>query len=216
MDLQKRFDDGEIIEFQTPTVVLASASPRRSKNLETAGFSFVVIKSSVDDTEINFNHKHEGVGLGEVKRYVQLMAITKIEPFIDRIKNGAVLTADTVACCRGRVLEKPLTVERCREQHQFLSGRTNYAVTAYAVYYGEKIISRVRVSKVKIEPLSPAALDKICAEPETLGAAGYRSSGSIRQYLKIKNLDHERNVQGLDPKIVAGMLEKVGFPTPKL
>lgn len=212
MTLQQRFNNGEIIEFNEPTIVLGSASATRTKLLTDAGIDFVKIISPVDDNDINYQHPHEGVSKRALVQYMKKMALVKLDPFIGRIKNGAVITADTTAFYRGRILEKPLTREKCREQHQLLSGKTNHAYTAVAVHYNGKTLCRVMISKVRISPLPKDVLETICNEPATLQAAGYRIAGAIGPFVKIKNNAHRLNVMGLDPGMVRKMLRKVGFP----
>jgi len=202
----------EQIKFEKPTIVLASASPRRAKHLTDAGIEFVQIPSPVDDTELNDAHPHVGVSRRKEIKYTKQMALAKLQPFIGNVKNGAVITADTTAYCKGRILEKPLTANKCREQHEFLSGKTNLAITAVAIYYNGKIASRAMISKVKIKPLSSQVIDEICGKSETLDAAGYRSAGAINPYVVIKSNPHRLNVQGLDPSLVKKLLRKVGFP----
>ena len=210
-ELQQRFDNGETIEFDTPTIVLGSASATRTKILTDAGIEFVKIISSVDDNDINYQHPHENVSKRALVQYIKKMALAKLDPFIGRIKNGAVITADTIAFYKGKILEKPLTREKCREQHELLSGKTNYAYTAVAVHYNGKTLCKVMISKVCIRPLPECVLNKICDEPATLHAAGYRIAGVIAPYVKIKNNAHRHNVMGLDPGMVRKMLASIGF-----
>jgi len=181
-NLQERFNSGEIIEFEKPTVVLASASPRRSRLLTEHGVEHVVIVSTVDDTDINFEHPHEGVSKKQEIEYSKQMALAKLAPFVNKIKNGAVICADTSVFCAGKILEKLLTVEKCRAQHQFLSGKKNINYTAYAVYYNGVVLCRVMATKVKIKPLSAELIEQICKEPEILDCAGYRHQGLIAPY----------------------------------
>ena len=210
-DFQKQFDNGETIVFDKPTLILASASPRRAKHLQDAGIEFIKIISSVDDSQINYDHPHSGVSRRQWRKYVKQMALAKLGPFIGKIQNGAVVTADTTVYCKGHIIEKPITPEKCREQHEFLSGKTNYVYTAVAVHFNGKTVCRLMASKVKIKKLPNHLIDEICCEKETLDAAGYRSAGAIAPYVIIKSNAHRKNVQGLDPKCVSKILRKLGF-----
>lgn len=209
-DLQKCFNDGEIIEFDKPTVVLASASPRRSRLLTDAGISHVQIVSTVDDTELNMQHPHEGINKKQQIEYAKKMVMAKLQPFFGKIKNGAVITADTSVFCNGRILEKPITKERCKEQHEFLSGKTNINYTTYAVYYNGKVLCKVMATKVKLKKLSAELIESICNEPEVLDCAGYRNQGQIKPFLRFKE-SHRANLTGLHVPFVVRMLKKVGF-----
>jgi len=209
-DLQQRFNKGETIEFENLTIVLASASPRRSKILHDTGVEYVQIVSSVDDTELNKKFPHEGISKIKALNYVKKMALAKLQPFIGKIKNGAVITADTSILCDGRILEKPLTKERCKEQHEFLSGKANINYTAYAVYFDGKVLCKVMPTKVKVKRLPPQVIESICNEPEILDCAGYRNQGQINPYLRF-NKKHTNNLTGLYFPFVLGVLKKVGF-----
>jgi len=85
-NLQQRLNDDEVIEFETPTIVLASASPRRAKMLEKYGVRFVRILSSFDDIELNNQFPHEGVTKKQESHYAKSMALAKLQPFVDKIK----------------------------------------------------------------------------------------------------------------------------------
>ena len=183
-ELQNRFNCGEVIELASPTVVLASASPRRSRLLDAAGIKHVKVVSTVNDSELNYKFAHDGIGESQAVEYVEQMALAKLAPFVGKIKNGAVITADTIIYCDGKILEKPLTVERCREQHEFISGKTNINYTGYAVYYNGKKLSRVMPTKVSVDVLPKEIIEQILLEPEILDCAGYRNQGNISNYLR--------------------------------
>ena len=209
--LQAKFNSGENIEFEKPTIVLASASPRRSQLLSNAGVRHIQIVSSVDDTELNSQHAHEGVSQEQEIEYAKQMALAKLQPFIGRVKNGAVITADTTVFCNGRILEKPITKERCKEQHEFLSGKTNINYTAYAIYFNGQVLCEVMATPVKIQKLSPETIEAICNEPEILDCAGYRNQGQIGAFLKFKE-SHRANLTGLHIPFILRMLKKIKFP----
>ncbi|MCL2848020.1 MAG: Maf family protein [Firmicutes bacterium] len=209
-ELQNRFNNGEIIEFSKPTIVLASASPRRARLLENTRLEFEIIVSTVDDTALNNKFPHEGIDSGWAMEYAKKMALAKLKPFVGKIKNGAVITADTIIWCDGRILEKPLTIDKCREQHEFLSGKININYTAYAIYYNGKVLSSVMPTTVKVENIPLEIIEVICLEPEILDCAGYRNQGQINAYLNF-NREEADNLTGLYIPKVIEMLKKVRF-----
>jgi len=209
-ELQKKFKNGEVIEFDTPTIILGSSSPRRSRLFKENNIPHVQIPSTVDDTELNHLHPHKDVSKKQVIAYAKNMALAKLKPFIGKVVNGAVITMDTTAYLEGRILEKPITPECCREQHLFISGKTNIAYTAYAIYCNGKTVCRVMASKVKIKKLPEDIITACCSDPETLDAAGYRNLGPIFPYVKIRE-SHRANVTGVHIPFVLKMLKAVGF-----
>ena len=210
MDLQKRFDNGEKIEFEVLTIVLASGSPRRSAILDEAGIPFVKIVGGFDESELEAAYDHNNVSLKQAKKYAKVVAAAKLIPFQQRIKNGAVITCDTTVWCDGKIIEKPITKERCEEQHRFLMGKNNYAITGYAVYYKGLVIVDVMCSTVKIVNMSDGVIEAICSEEETLDSSGYRNEGAIEPYLFVS--DKERaNMMGICPAMVKKLLKKIKF-----
>jgi len=210
-DLQTRFNNGDVIEFDKPTIVLASASPRRSRLLDSTGIEYVKILSGLDDSEFNYDFPHENVTHKQTRKYAEAMAIAKLEPFKNRIVNGAVVTADSTVFCRGRILEKPHSIEHCREQHELISGKTNYAYNAIAVYYNGKITSKVLRVRLRIKPLPEHIIDEICNEPEILDCAGYRHQGAIGPYCSFKTKNSASIIAGLNVPVVEKLLKRVGY-----
>jgi len=208
-NLNDRLSRGEIIEFAKPTIILASASPRRAKKLTEHGIEFIQIKSPVDDSEINEQFPHEGINKRQQLKYVKKMALAKLQPFIGKVKNGAVITCDTTALCDGRILEKPVTKEKCREQHEFISGKTAYTYNAMAVYWepSGKTRCAVEIIKVKFKPLPAEVIEIICNEPETLDCAGYRRAGALGAYV----VNNAPLSNGICMPLVLKMLKKLGF-----
>jgi len=200
----------EKIVFDTPTIVLGSGSPNRAKILTENGIPFVKKLIPIDEEHLNATIKHHGVSKAFAKRYVKMLAIEKQKPFVGNVENGAVITADTVAWLDGVILEKPLTKERCKTQHEFISGKKAHAMTAHAVYFNGKAASCVKVSVIGFEKLPPPLIEEICNEPATLQCAGYCAGGAIKNYMWWKK-NHANNNRGLDVRVVRKLLKKVGF-----
>ena len=209
-DFQKRFNNGEVIKFDKPTIVLASASPRRSGLLDSAGIEYVKVLSGVDDSEFNNDFPHENVSRRQTRKYATTIATAKLAPFYNRIINGGVVTADTTVLCNGRILEKPITPEKCREQHEFLSGKTTLVHTAIAVYYNGKTANKVLTAKFKINPIPKHIIDKICTEEETLDSAGFNRLGAINPYCTY-DIKKDDIIAGFNVPCMKKLLKKIGF-----
>jgi len=198
----------EKIEFDKPTLILASNSPRRARKFSEVGLNFVQMVSEVDDSALNDDFAHDGVSKRQEKQYAKSMALAKIQPFIGKVKNGAVVTADTTVLCEGRVLEKPITKEKCRENHEFISGKTAYTHNAMAVYYNGRTLCMVEIIKVKFAKIPSDVIDRICDEPETLDMAGYNRRGIVKEYVT----NNARTSMGISIPHVIKMLKKLKFP----
>jgi len=208
-NFQEEFRRGGTIEFETPTIVLGSASPRRVKMLEKHNIRFMQILSTFDDTELNDQFPHEGVTHKQESCYARTMAIAKLRPYIGKVKNGAVITADTTVYCDGRILEKPYTKEKCREQHEFISGKTTWVNTAIAIYFNGKVHCKLQKLKVNILQLPGHVIDEICDEPETLDCSGYRRAGALAPYAISKE---NTPTGGISVPIILRILKKLKYP----
>jgi len=196
--------------FDKPTIVLGSASPRRKEILEKHGIDFVQRVLPTNEDELNVTIKHEGVSKRFTKNYVNMLALEKQKPFRGITKNGAVITSDNVVWCGGRILEKPLTIERCREQQKFISGKTCYVFNSHAVYFNGKSAEKVKQTRVNFDKLPKELIETICNDPLSLDAAGFRIQSHIGPYSFYK-YDELDNILGLYVPTVKKLLEKVGF-----
>jgi septum formation protein len=192
-------------------IILASSSPHRAKLLDDAGIKYEKVLGNVDEEAVHKKFRHENVSKRYVKTFVREVALAKLAPFVGGAQNGAVVTADTVVFCGRRIIGKPHTKEKCREQHLLISGRTNYVFTAVAVHYNGKTISKIKCSPVKIAKLLDEVIEEICNEPYTLNCAGYRTTGAMKNHCTFKKSEHQ-NIIGLDVALLRKMLQKVNFP----
>ena len=209
--LQEQFNKGEILTFEKPTIILASQSKYRKKMMEDAGVNFIILASDFDDSDINYDYDHTNVSRKQEAIYSKEMAIAKLQPFIGKIVNGVVVTSDTTVWCQGRILEKPITPEKCKEQHEFESGKTTYIYTSIAVHYNGKTESEVLICKVKIKKLPSEVIEKICQEEGSLNCAGFHSAGAIKPYVKFAK-GAGNIVAGFHVPTMNKLLKRVGFP----
>jgi septum formation protein len=102
-------------------LILASASSRRAEILRSAGFSFTVLSSAVDETPYPGESPQEHVQrLATVKG--DLVAARAVGPAI-------VIAADTVVTLEGKILGKPRSSDDARKMLEQLSGRTHSVIT---------------------------------------------------------------------------------------
>ena len=86
-------------EHQPFRLILASASSGRRRLLEQAGLRFEVIPSNVDEPD--------GVGVKDIRAFVQQVAWLKAAAVAPKIDRGIVLAADSVGWIEGQVIAKP-------------------------------------------------------------------------------------------------------------
>src|SRR5215218_10443155 len=108
-----------------PHLILASASPRRRKLLEEAGYNFTVVPP-VDDVECGVCSEFGPAGLVADLAYRKAAAVRKTLP---KDPAALVLAADTVAECDGFILGKPQDELDARAMLTQLSGREHRVLT---------------------------------------------------------------------------------------
>lgn len=106
-------------------IYLASKSPRRRKLLEQINLEFQSF--SVDLKEEFLDGEHP---VQTVKR----LAVDKMELAKQKVEEGIIITADTIVVCEHQVLGKPGDKEEAINMLSYLSSKTHYVYTGFAVY----------------------------------------------------------------------------------
>jgi septum formation protein len=182
-----------------PSLILASASPRRLALLAQAGIVPVrVIAPEVDETP----KKDESP-----RAYALRLAKAKAEVVAARETGGLVLAADTVVALGRRILPKAETdkeVERCLK---LLSGRRHMVMTALALAApGRKIRTRIVTTRVAFKRLTADEVAAYLASGEGIGkAGGYAIQGRADAFVRSINGSYS-NVVGLPLFEAVGML----------
>lgn len=148
-----------------PTLVLASASPRRLELLRQIG----IVPDRVDPADID-----ETPARGELPApHVVRLAEAKARAVQPRHPGSFVLAADTVVACGRRILPKAEDEKTARACLALLSGRRHrvYGGVALITPAGDIAIRRV-VSQVGFKRLSEPELNAYLASGEWRGKAG--------------------------------------------
>lgn len=106
-------------------IYLASKSPRRRKLLKQLGIKFKAF--SVDLTEEILDGEHP---IKTVKR----LAEHKLQSAIRKVKNGIIITADTIVVLDHEIIGKPQNEKDAFNTLKKLSGRTHKVYTGYVVF----------------------------------------------------------------------------------
>src|SRR5258708_4242734 len=107
--------------MNTPMLILASASPRRTELLRQLGMDFKVVPSDVGEIQHDQLTAHE---VSQINAYRKARAVAKKYP------DALVLGADTLVCLETELFGKPATLEAAYEMLERLQGRTHHVVTA--------------------------------------------------------------------------------------
>lgn len=187
----------------TPTLVLASGSPRRRQLLEMLGLSFRVVAPEVDETR----PKDE-----PPDAYVVRLARAKAAAVAAREREAVVLAADTTVVVRGSVLGKPRSPAEAVAMLAQLQGRTHQVLSAVAVAQGERLEHALDVTDVTFRSLGEAELVGYVATGEPLDKAGaYAIQGQGAALVEGIRGDFF-SVMGLPLRLALELLERFGRP----
>lgn len=111
------------------TIVLASASPRRSELLESAGITFRVLAADICEDPLPDE---------EPVDHVLRLAEEKAKAAAERTEGRFFLGADTIVLCDGEIMGKPKDAADAERMLKKLSGVPHEVVTGFAVYDKER------------------------------------------------------------------------------
>lgn len=157
-------------DFPAPTLILASASPRRAQLLRDAGYEFDVVKPDVDEDAL-LDAGHPPAELAE--RLSLLKARAGCEPAVRR-DNAAILGGDTVVALGDRVYGKAETAGDARRILQQLTGRAQQVITGVTLITngGSHARTAHSVTTVWMREVSQSELEDYIASGEWKGKAG--------------------------------------------
>ncbi|MCK4330117.1 septum formation protein Maf [candidate division WOR-3 bacterium] len=128
--------------------ILASASPRREELLRTLIPSFDVIKSGIDESLIDDTNAVE---------FALKASEAKAESVALNIKNGVIISADTVVSLNGSIIGKPQNERDAYDILSRLSGSEHVVITSLCIIVknnkGIKKISDYEETIVKMKEL---------------------------------------------------------------
>ena len=144
---------------------LASKSPRRRKLIKLLN---IPVKTFTVDVEESFNEKESF--LKNAKR----IALEKLEAAKIKVKQGVILTADTIVVLEDLMLGKPQNEKDAFKMLKSLSGKEHIVYTAFAIfdYEKEKTIVDYEKTKVKFRKLNDKEILEYVKSGSPLDKAG--------------------------------------------
>lgn len=186
-------------------LVLASSSPRRQELLALLGLAFEVCPS-------NF-HEQPTAGLAPIEQ-VRHFAREKARAVSRERPHDLVLGSDTVIELDGRLLGKPQDLADARAMLDRLAGRSHLVHTAVALCHQDRGVDAVDVATttVRMKADEGQRYERYLATGESLDKAGaYAIQGRGGELVAGIDGDYT-TVVGLPLKLVAYLLESVGYP----
>lgn len=173
-------------------LILASASPRRAELIKKLGVPFEIDVSRYDEKPTGLSPADEAM----------FNARKKAEEVFSR-RGGAVLGADTVVECDGKILGKPKDSEDARNMLHGIGGRSHRVITGLCIICGAETITDCDISVVTLGDMSEEEISRYVEGGSPLDKAG---------------------AYGLQDEFIAGKLislqgsrdNVIGLPTEKL
>lgn len=133
-----------MVVSKTPTLVLASASPRRQELIKMLGFP-VHIQPSHTDEQIEGRHEPWQV----VEKLAMRKATSVAKVGLGSLENAIVIGSDTVVVLDGNILGKPADEEDAFRMLKLLQGREHEVYTGLACVSKMACRSNVKSEKVQ-------------------------------------------------------------------
>ena len=203
-DPQEMRPDATPPDAARPTVLLASASPRRRAILAGLGVRFVVRPADADEPRLA-----DPVASVRAAALAKHAAAARGAP-----PDLAVLAADTLVECDGRVRGKPRDREDAVATLLFLAGRehrVHTAVAASAPGRGAEPDVFVETTRVRFRPLSRDDAAAYLDAARTLDRAGAYDIATLGGRVVAGYDGSYTNVMGLPAERVAGWLVRHGL-----
>lgn len=183
-----------------PTIVLASASPRRSELLRAAGIEFTIRVADVDESLLHNEAPHD---------YVARLSHTKARAVAQ--PDEIVLGADTTVVIGDEIAGKPVNIDDARRMLRLLSGNWHKVLTGVSLIRNNEIQTEVATTRVKFAPMREAEIEWYAASGEPDDKAGaYAIQGLAARFIERIEGSYS-NVVGLPIDTVYRMLHDFGF-----
>ena len=184
-------------------LILASNSRTRKEVLDKVGLRYEVIPSNIEE------HSDKV----EPKEYVMDLSKQKALAVAKNLKEGVILSADSIIFIDGKKLEKPKSKEQAKSMLRKLSGRVNYAVTGVTIIdlYQDKTTTINEVTEVYFDELPDEEIEwYIDNEQYIFERCGYSIAGKSAIYIPKINGDYY-NILGMPISRVYKELNKLGY-----
>jgi len=189
--------------MKKPSIILASASPRRVELLQQISVEFEQMVVDIDET-----HKP-----GETaEQFVCRLAREKAQAVFDKSsKELPVLGSDTIVVVDGHILGKPTDYQDVVQMLKMLSGRKHQVMTAVTLLTNQQQKTKVNISDVTFMTLSPEMIDAYWQTGESVGKAGaYAIQGAAAQFISEIRGSYS-SIMGLPLYEVRCLLEESGI-----
>jgi septum formation protein len=175
------------------SLILASASPRRSELLRNAGISFTVEPAHIAEQPLPDE---------QPLQYAQRLARDKARAIFARHPDNVVLGADTVVVVDQHLLEKPRDTADAERMLGLLSGRSHQVITGVCLVAKGYEQTEAEITEVRFSTLSESEIASYVETGEPMDKAGaYAIQGMASRWVE---------------RIDGCYFNVVGLPVPRL
>jgi len=186
-----------------PSIILASASPRRAELLQQIGLSFSVCPADIDETPAPDETPEQ---------YVERLAREKALAVAESSPECLVLGSDTSVVLDGVILGKPSGPADARETLTRLSGAGHQVVTAVALVTEGQCQSSLVITEVCFRELSAEEIEAYVASGEPMDKAGSYGIQGLGGIFVNELRGSYSAVVGLPLQETAALLAGAGYP----
>lgn len=185
------------------SIVLASASPRRSELLESAGIIFTAVPGDIDETPFPGEEP-----VAHVLRLAEGKAREVSSLGVGRFFIGA----DTIVLCDNEIMGKPSDDADAARMLRALSGRVHQVITGFTVldHHTGRTVSRAVSTDVAFKPLDEEEISAYVASGCPLDKAGAYAIQGGAAYMVARIDGSYTNVVGLPLCEVVEVLREMG------
>lgn len=128
-------------------IILGSQSPRRKEILGYFAIPFEQATPPFVEEAVHFT--------GDPIEYVHTLSKGKAESLHHQFAKAAILTADTVVYCNGKIYNKPENYDEAYKFISELSGRWHSVFTGVTLWHEEKAWQQTEETRVLFNPMQP-------------------------------------------------------------
>ena len=183
-----------------PSLILASASPRRVELLRQLSLDFKVVPGNVPEIH------HDQLTAGEAS---QINAYRKARAVAKKFPDALVLAADTLVYLDAALFGKPATLEEAYQMLERLQGRTHQVVTGICLLHLRKHRQAVfaESTAVTFRPLDGVQIRRYLNRVDPLDKAGAYAIQEEGDLIVEKIAGSYTNVVGLPVERLTAVLQ---------
>lgn len=188
-----------------PSIILASASPRRAELLKQIGVVFELAPSQIEERP----HPDEAPA-----DYITRIARAKVIAVARERSAGLIIGADTVVVLNGQVMGKPENETDAQKMLRQLSGKWHAVLTGVALYdvQTRHEVADYEKTLVKFAQMTDAEIEWYVRTGEPMDKAGAYGIQGLGGLFVDEVAGNYYNVVGLPIPLVYRLARRLGYP----